>query len=94
MKTEPGNLFRRRPSIRSLAGLAAHLRADEPVTLADVLAATVASALFGQFIAVVWCLWYGGAEHLVFMTVVSFLAGAGAMNVVDLVCGCSGCERS
>lgn len=94
MTTKRTKLVSRSPAIISVAGLAAQLRADKTVTIADVLAVTLTSGLFGLVIAVVWCLWYGGADHPVFMMVVSFLAGAGAMNLVDLVSGGSGSERS
>lgn len=94
MTTKPTKLFRRRPTILSMAGLAAQVRADKPVTLPDVLAATLTSGLFGQVIAVVWCLWYDGADHPAFMMAVSFLAGTGGLSLLDLVYRCTDSETS
>lgn len=94
MSTRPNKFVSRPSATISVAGLAAHARADKSVTIADVLAATLTSGLFGLAIAAVWCLRFNGADHPVFMAGVSFLAGAGAMNLVDLVSGCSGSGTS
>lgn len=76
-----------RLAIISVAGLVAQLRAGKTATIADVLAVTLASGVFGLAIAVVWCVWYNGGEHFWFMMAVSLPAGAGCMNLLDFADG-------
>lgn len=72
-------------TIASLAGLAALLRSDKPLTWRMIIAAMLYSGIFGLMIGLCWYNYFGGSDNLYFLIGVSGLAGLGGTSLLDFV---------
>jgi hypothetical protein len=79
----PNQIFGFIFTVSSVAGLAAFLRSNQPVTIRNICSAFLNSGLFGLGVAAVWWEYYGGSTHPWFMIGVSTLAGLGGTSMVD-----------
>lgn len=81
----PFLLFASAAGLASFGGIAALLRSGKPITLREFLSATMNSAAIGCIIAMFWYKRYGGeAGDPYFLLSVSFLAGMGGVNVIEM----------
>ena len=84
-KLEPLNVLGASSLIASVAGLAALLRSKQRLSVRNVLAAILYSAVAGLLIALLWYKKFGGDDgDLYFLMGVSGLAGAGGISILDL----------
>jgi len=84
-KLDPLNVLGASSLIASVAGLAALLRSKQRLSVRNVLAAILYSAVAGLLIALLWYKKFGGDDgDLYFLMGVSGLAGAGGISILDL----------
>jgi len=84
-KYEPLWVFLTAFGISSFGGIAARLRAKEPVNLKSLVAAFLFSGFIGLLICLALYNYYDGQDNIPLLLAISGLAGIGGANVLDLL---------